>query len=99
MARIFCRERKSMKRLYCLWACLLFFGLLGSSAQAAPTVTIRWLGHACFLVTGANGTQILMDPYGKAVGYPVVPQKADVVTISHEHFDHNNAGMALNKPL
>ena len=32
-----------------------------------------------------------MDPIPKGIGYEL-PQgfKADIVTVSHEHFDHNN---------
>ena len=41
-----------------------------------------------------------MDPIPKGIGYEL-PQglKADIVTVSHEHFDHNNVGFVSgNKP-
>ena len=40
-----------------------------------------------------------MDPIPKGIGYEL-PQgfKADVVTISHEHVDHNNVGFVTGKP-
>ena len=50
---------------------------------------IEYLGHSCFRITGENGVTILTDPYTK-VGYELrTGLTADVVTVSHEHFDHN----------
>lgn len=51
---------------------------------------LRWLGHACFLITAGDGTRILTDPYNAEVGYKVPLEAADYVTVSHEHFDHNS---------
>ncbi len=52
---------------------------------------IRYLGHSCFVLTESTGTTIVTDPFG-AIGYPMPPVKADAVTISHGHYDHNNVG-------
>lgn len=60
---------------------------------------IKYLGHACFLVTASNGTKVLMDPYNADVGYPVHQVDADIITVSHEHFDHNNVSMARGNPV
>jgi len=63
-------------------------------AAAAPTAgKLTWYGQACFLLETTGGTRIVMDPIPKGIGYEL-PQglKADLVTISHEHFDHNNVG-------
>ncbi|MCD6539692.1 MAG: MBL fold metallo-hydrolase [Candidatus Omnitrophica bacterium] len=54
---------------------------------------IEWLGHACFLLE-AEGLKIITDPYqpgsyGGAVGYSDINVSADIVTVSHQHFDHN----------
>ena len=50
---------------------------------------IRYLGHSCFEFTTKNGTKIITDPYTK-VGYELPNGLfADVLTISHAHFDHN----------
>ena len=50
---------------------------------------IEYFGHSCFRLTGDNGTSVLTDPYTK-VGYEL-PRglTADIVTVSHGHFDHN----------
>lgn len=50
---------------------------------------IKWLGHSCFLITSKAGTKILTDPFDDSVGYEVPSEEADIVTTSHEHYDHN----------
>jgi len=50
---------------------------------------VEWLGHACFLITASDGTRIITDPYDRTVGYRDIGVEADIVTVSHEHFDHN----------
>ena len=59
---------------------------------------IEWLGHACFLITAANGTRILTDPFDEKVGLPVPKIKVDIVTVSHQHFDHNALYILQGKP-
>jgi L-ascorbate metabolism protein UlaG (beta-lactamase superfamily) len=87
-----------------LVACAL--ALLGAAAAlralagGPPTVgKLTWLGQSCFVLETAAGTRIVMDPIPKGIGYEL-PQglKADAVTISHEHTDHNNVGLLVNKP-
>lgn len=50
---------------------------------------IRWIGHSCFLLTTQNGTKILTDPYDNSIGLAPVIEHADIVLVSHDHFDHN----------
>lgn len=50
---------------------------------------IKWLGHSCFKITTSKGIRILTDPFDDNVGYPLPQVEADIVTISHPHFDHN----------
>jgi L-ascorbate metabolism protein UlaG (beta-lactamase superfamily) len=60
---------------------------------------LTWYGQSCFLLETAAGTRILMDPIPKGLGYPLPPGlKADAVTVSHEHADHNNLGLVTNRP-
>lgn len=49
---------------------------------------IYWRGHASFIIQ-AEGKTIVTDPFDANLGYPLNPIKADIVTISHEHWDHN----------
>ena len=51
---------------------------------------IKWLGHACFLITTDSGIRIVTDPFDETVGYSVPDVEADIVTSSHDHFDHNH---------
>ena len=51
---------------------------------------IQYLGHSCFKLTESTGTTVITDPYG-GIGYELPKGlKADAVTVSHDHFDHNN---------
>ena len=63
---------------------------------------IKWLGHACFLITSAIGLKILTDPYEAGfhsiIGYGPVKESPDIVTISHQHGDHNYTGDLLGNP-
>ena len=59
------------------------------------TVELTWWGQAMFVLTAADGTRVLFDPYSD-IGYSVPTEEelaADVVTLSHEHPDHNNVAL------
>lgn len=50
---------------------------------------ITWLGHSAFKVKGKTAT-IAIDPYDSdSVGLKLPKVEADIVTISHDHSDHN----------
>jgi len=62
---------------------------------------VRWLGHACFLLSDAAGTRVMTDPYATgAFGLAYAPpaEEADIVTVSHEHPDHNNVAAVKGSP-
>ncbi|MCJ7507234.1 MAG: MBL fold metallo-hydrolase [candidate division Zixibacteria bacterium] len=52
-------------------------------------VTFQWFGHSCFRIS-TDKLSVVTDPFDKSVGYPVPSCNSDVITVSHEHFDHNN---------
>jgi L-ascorbate metabolism protein UlaG (beta-lactamase superfamily) len=60
---------------------------------------VSWLGHSCFLLRASNGIRVLIDPFDEEVGYPLPNVQADIVLISHEHHDHNNAKAVRGNPL
>lgn len=50
---------------------------------------ITWFGQSCFRLRFKAAT-IITDPYNGDIGLKLPKQKADIVTISHDHADHNN---------
>jgi L-ascorbate metabolism protein UlaG (beta-lactamase superfamily) len=65
---------------------------------------ITFLGHSAFYLVTVSGTRIITDPYeagafGGALGYGPIPEPADVVTISHQHADHNDAKSVVGNPV
>jgi L-ascorbate metabolism protein UlaG (beta-lactamase superfamily) len=49
---------------------------------------ITYLGHSCFKIKGKN-TTIVTDPYDAYIGFKMPKISADIVTVSHDHKDHN----------
>ncbi|MFO7773570.1 MAG: MBL fold metallo-hydrolase [Dehalococcoidia bacterium] len=61
---------------------------------------IKWLGHACFLITSKDGVRVITDPYvvGGGISYSPIRETADVVVVSHDHGDHSNVSAVQGKP-
>lgn len=61
---------------------------------------IKWLGHAAFLITSDAGIRIITDPYKTSANltYDEIKESADIVTVSHEHGDHNNVAAVKGNP-
>jgi L-ascorbate metabolism protein UlaG (beta-lactamase superfamily) len=61
---------------------------------------IKYLAHAAFLITSDTGTRIVTDPYQTSGGlkHGAIKETADIVTVSHEHGDHNNAAAVKGNP-
>ncbi len=49
---------------------------------------VTWLGHGCFRLRGRYAA-VVTDPYPPAIGLKLSRLDADVVTVSHEHENHN----------
>ncbi|CAN5280633.1 MBL fold metallo-hydrolase [soil metagenome] len=49
---------------------------------------ITYLGHSCFKLKGKSGT-VITDPYDSSIGLVLPKTSADIVTVSHQHHDHN----------
>ncbi len=58
---------------------------------------IKWLGHASFLLESA-GIKLLTDPFNAEIGYQPYKEKVDIVTVSHEHWDHNAVDTLSGNP-
>jgi len=72
--------------------------LLAGQVSAEGSVTIEWKGHSCFVFTSSEGVRVLTDPFSEGVGYALPEVEVDVVTVTHEHYDHNNVGVAKGDP-
>jgi len=64
---------------------------------------VRWLGHAFVEFTTGDGKVILFDPWTKEDGNPGCQltveeiQRADLVLVSHDHFDHTASAVTICK--
>lgn len=51
-------------------------------------VTTTWFGHSMFLIKSKD-LSIVTDPFDPSIGYSFPDISADIVLISHGHYDHN----------
>ncbi len=63
---------------------------------------ITYLAHACFLIETSK--RIITDPYepgsySGSVGYAPINESADIVTVSHQHWDHNAVSQVKGNPI
>jgi L-ascorbate metabolism protein UlaG (beta-lactamase superfamily) len=63
---------------------------------------LQYLGQSCFKIqdkTTADGITLVTDPFDKETGLKVPNFEADIITISHNHHDHNNAKALRGTPF
>lgn len=54
---------------------------------------VKWHGHSCFEYSDGNLT-VVIDPHdGKSIGIRAPHTSADIVLMSHDHYDHNASRM------
>ena len=63
----------------------------------------KWLGHSAFLLSAADNTRIITDPYvagsyDGALGYGPITETADGVSVSHDHPDHSGQDALPGNP-
>lgn len=71
---------------------------MAQEAKAERSVAIRFWGQACFTIT-TDGKTLLTDPFSPQIGYSAFDVAPEVVTISHDHFDHGDTSWVKGKPL
>ncbi|MEA3355557.1 MAG: MBL fold metallo-hydrolase [Patescibacteria group bacterium] len=59
---------------------------------------ITYLGHSSFLLK-FKSAKVICDPFDKSVGFSLPKTTADIVTISHDHKDHNNIEAVSGEPM
>lgn len=63
-------------------------------------MTITWYGHSCFKIANQGGhITIITDPFSKDIGLTPPRGNADIVTVSHQHPDHNNIKSISAEPF
>jgi L-ascorbate metabolism protein UlaG (beta-lactamase superfamily) len=81
-----------------------FLVLLASvAAVAAPqsgpsSVTLTYMGQSTFVMTTSTGLKVLMDPVAPSMYKNEPVDGVDVVTVTHEHADHNYVQLATGSP-
>lgn len=66
-------------------------------------MTIQWLAQASFVIKeqreNRSVSTLVLDPYGQAIGFSFPKLEAELVTVSHDHFDHNTREALSGKPF
>ena len=61
---------------------------------------IIWKGQSCFQIVVQNGKNnqvfLVIDPFDEQVGLRVPKLEADILLITHSHYDHNNRGAVFS---
>lgn len=63
---------------------------------------ITWLGQSAFKLQdkiSSDGITVVTDPYSKETGLKMPSFETDIITVSHNHTDHNNVEALRGKPF
>lgn len=62
-----------------------------------------WNGQSCFQISAGQGkgnqVNIVIDPFDETLGLRLPKLEADILLVSHDHHDHNNAKAVLGSPF
>lgn len=59
---------------------------------------ITWYGQSCFKITGKN-VIVVTDPFDAKIGLKPPRIEADIITVTHSHYDHNNTDAIKGEPI
>jgi len=68
-------------------------------------MNIQYYGHSCFKITtkpagrGQEDVNAFLDPFDKKIGLRPPQGQADLVLVSHDHYDHNNVEALKGDPV
>jgi L-ascorbate metabolism protein UlaG (beta-lactamase superfamily) len=64
---------------------------------------IIWHGQSCFQISISqaknNHLNIVIDPFSEAIGLRLPKLEADILLVSHQHYDHNNVKAVSDSPF
>jgi L-ascorbate metabolism protein UlaG (beta-lactamase superfamily) len=67
----------------------------GVKSPSLGSFFVQWYGHSSFLIHSGSETKVVADP-----NFNVTPGiQADAVTVSNDHFTHNNTGAVTGNPV
>ncbi|MBW6440652.1 MBL fold metallo-hydrolase [Patescibacteria group bacterium] len=61
-------------------------------------MNITWYGQSCFKLQSKD-VSLILDPFDKKIGLRPPFGSADIITISHDHYDHNNYKIIKGEPF
>jgi len=85
-----------------LFIILTFYSLFSgcTNTQKEGEIKVKYIAHSCFIISD-NEKSILIDPFASKewIGYDFPSNiKADLVLISHPHYDHDGGRFLGEKP-
>jgi len=64
---------------------------------------IIWKGQSCFQIITSQGknnqVSIVIDPFDESIGLRLPKLEADILLVSHSHYDHNNIKAVSGNPI
>ena len=83
--------KKSFKILTMVVLILIFScnAAFGEQINSKADISIKWFGHASFGISDNEGMKIVTDPYCEGLGYNFPKVSTNILTASHQHYDHN----------
>lgn len=65
-------------------------------------MTISWYGQGCFVLKSSSNNHealVVIDPFDPKIGLTPPKTEADILLVSHDHFDHNNISAIKGAPF
>ncbi len=62
------------------------------------TINLTWFGQSTFIMSTGDGVKVLTDPVNPNMVKVELSETIDLVTVSHEHGDHNYVALAKGNP-
>lgn len=75
-----------------------YLSALDFKSKSIHNMDISYLGHASFRIKGKNAV-IVTDPYDPSIGLKFPKVEADIVSVSHGHFDHAALNQIQGEPF
>ncbi len=64
---------------------------------------ILWKGQSCFQIIASKGKQeqikIVIDPFDESLGLKLGLLEADILLMTHDHYDHSNEKAVKGTPF